>query len=210
MATRVGTVKSYNVHKGWGFVECNGTDVFLMHKELGGKVVSPGDKLKLTITTGEKGKPQASNVSVISSAGEEKYKGRIKSFVQQKGYGFITCDALQGQDIFFMKSDVSERALPILSANQDCTFTLHLGDRGPQAKDITLVGAAGNAVKEAMSGGGGMMTVPFGGGSQGSGGVPMVPLPDVMKLVAMLQGGGGGGMNHLPVQKHMFQKKKWN
>ena len=73
-----GTVKAFNPHKGWGFVECNGTDMFMHKKELNGFCPSKGDQVQFTVGQTEKG-PVAENVRVVGAPEEASYFGQIKS-----------------------------------------------------------------------------------------------------------------------------------
>eukprot|EP00438_Fugacium_kawagutii_P031586 Skav225873 [mRNA] locus=scaffold810:500523:502126:+ [translate_table: standard] len=49
-----GTVTSYNPHKGWGFIECNGQDVFVNRRQCGGYCLAKGMKVAFNVTQGEK------------------------------------------------------------------------------------------------------------------------------------------------------------
>jgi len=71
------------------------------------------------------------------------FSGVVKSFNQQKGWGFIECEethSLYGKDIFVLKS-----ALPGGNAQpgQVANFDVVEGDNGPQAGNIELHPAAG-------------------------------------------------------------------
>merc|ERR1712227_328243 len=66
--------------------------------------------------------------------------------------------------VFFMKHSVSENAREIIGKGSWCTFKLGPeGDRGPQADDVWLIGAAGKEVKQQSKG--------FGNGGGYGGGV---------------------------------------
>merc|ERR1712013_457842 len=104
-----GTVKSYSASKGYGFIEFAGKDVFVGAKDLQGRCMKQGDKATFKLVQGEKG-PTAQNVKVDAADGEAQYKGSIKSFNYQKGFGFISCEAFEDKDIFFMKTELSQQA----------------------------------------------------------------------------------------------------
>lgn len=78
----VGTIKSYNAEKGWGFIACDeamqlyGKDMFLHKKELGDYVPSVGEQVQFTATIGSNGQPQAGSVIV---AGRGSGTGRARS-----------------------------------------------------------------------------------------------------------------------------------
>ena len=68
MSTTTGTVKWFNESKGYGFIEQeSGPDVFAHHSNIigdGFKVLEEGQKVKFTVTQGQKG-PQAENIASI-------------------------------------------------------------------------------------------------------------------------------------------------
>merc|ERR1712217_445373 len=71
--------------------------------------------------------------------GNKLYRGRIKSYNQKTGYGFIQCHEtwnLFGQDIFLHKSQKGE-----LKVDSNVQFRVSWGtgnaaNKGPQAKDV--------------------------------------------------------------------------
>eukprot|EP00438_Fugacium_kawagutii_P030603 Skav228340 [mRNA] locus=scaffold1898:132716:135705:- [translate_table: standard] len=126
-----GTIKSYNPHKGWGFIECNGQDTFVNKKDLKGHCPSKGNQVKFQISQTEKG-TQATNVE------EQSYFGEIKSFNPSKGYGFISCEAFPDKEGF-------SNGTWVISAG--CMSSQLSEDKGPSAKDVMLLGSAGNQVQ---------------------------------------------------------------
>uniref|UniRef100_A0A7S2J857 CSD domain-containing protein n=1 Tax=Alexandrium andersonii TaxID=327968 RepID=A0A7S2J857_9DINO len=60
-----GVVKSFNHAKGWGFIEMEGSDIFLHVKDVVQKETSPqvGDKVTFDVEEGKNGSLKASNVS---------------------------------------------------------------------------------------------------------------------------------------------------
>ncbi|CAK8988032.1 Cold shock protein CspB (Major cold shock protein) [Durusdinium trenchii] len=139
-----GTIKSYNPHKGWGFIECNGQDTFVNKKDLKGHCPSKGHQVKFEISQTEKG-AQATNVEVLVSDEEKAYFGEIKSFNPSKGYGFISCEAFPDKDIFVLKSELPGGFGP---QGGLCKFKVSHEDKGPSAKEVTLLGSAGNQVQQ--------------------------------------------------------------
>jgi len=139
-----GTVNSYNPHKGWGFIECNGQDVFVNKRECAGYCLEKGNKVTFGITTGEKGS-QATEVKVLVSPDEATYHGEIKSFNGNKGYGFIGCEAFPGQDVFVLKSELPGGFAP---QGGHCKFKVKMEEKGPAACEVQLLGAAGNQYQQ--------------------------------------------------------------
>ncbi|CAE7360831.1 cspA [Symbiodinium sp. CCMP2592] len=135
---QTGTVKSYNPHKGWGFVECNGQDSFLHNKELKGQCPSAGDQVSFKVEPSEKG-TVATEVAVQVSSEEAFYAGEIKRFNPVKGYGFISCEAFPEQDVFVLKSELPQGFGP---EGGRCKFKVAKEEKGPAAKQVQLLGAA--------------------------------------------------------------------
>lgn len=61
-----GTVKFFNVSKGFGFItpEGGGKDVFVHANDIGGATLQEGTKVEFDVVPGKKG-PQASGVKVV-------------------------------------------------------------------------------------------------------------------------------------------------
>eukprot|EP00933_Yihiella_yeosuensis_P071814 TRINITY_DN80052_c0_g1_i1.p1 TRINITY_DN80052_c0_g1~~TRINITY_DN80052_c0_g1_i1.p1 ORF type:complete len:174 (+),score=50.10 TRINITY_DN80052_c0_g1_i1:88-609(+) len=157
-----GTVKSYNPHKGWGFVECNGQDSFLNKKELKGFCVSKGNQIKFSVAQGEKGS-YATDVEVLLPPDEISYFGEIKRFNPMKGFGFIACDAFPGQDVFVLRSELPGGFGP---EGGHCRFKVTNEEKGPAAKEVQLLGAAGDQLNQMKQ----MMGWGYGGKGGGWGG----------------------------------------
>ena len=64
---QTGTVKFFNVAKGFGFItpEGGGKDVFVHANDTGGAHLQEGTKVEFEVVEGKKG-PQASGVKVVS------------------------------------------------------------------------------------------------------------------------------------------------
>jgi len=174
-----GTVKTYNAHKGWGFISMNGIDIFLNKKDLKGIIVEPGTPVTFNVTQTDKGQ-QAIDVTVIMNPEQACYLGKVKSFNPSKGFGFITAEAFPGQDIFVLKTDLPGMA----PEDAQVKFKMTMSEKGPQAKEVALLGQASQNA-HMMKGMGKM------GGME-----------EMMAMMMSAMGGGGG----TGVWKPMFQK----
>ena len=63
--------------------------------------------------------------------------GTVKWFNRDKGYGFITRDS--GGDVFVHYSDISDTGYRNLEENDRVEFTVEQGDKGPRAKNVTVL-----------------------------------------------------------------------
>eukprot|EP00931_Biecheleriopsis_adriatica_P059408 TRINITY_DN3554_c0_g1_i6.p1 TRINITY_DN3554_c0_g1~~TRINITY_DN3554_c0_g1_i6.p1 ORF type:complete len:265 (-),score=68.30 TRINITY_DN3554_c0_g1_i6:271-1014(-) len=159
-----GVVKSFNPHKGWGFLEANGQDHFIFKKELKGICIEKGMSVSFNATPNEKGS-QASDVTVLVPPEQAQYFGEVKSFNPNKGFGFITSEAFPGQDVFVLKTEIPGQ---YAATGNQCKFTVVHEVKGIMAKGVQLLGEAGNQanmMKGMMSG----MKGGWGGGSWGGG-----------------------------------------
>ena len=67
----------------------------------------------------------------------ERETGTVKWFNRDKGYGFIARDS--GGDVFVHYSDISDTGYRNLEENDRVEFTVEQGDKGPRAKDVTVL-----------------------------------------------------------------------
>ena len=63
--------------------------------------------------------------------------GTVKWFNAEKGYGFIKDE--EGKDIFVHFSSINSDGYKTLEEGQKVTYDLVETDRGPQAKNVTVV-----------------------------------------------------------------------
>ncbi len=63
--------------------------------------------------------------------------GTVKWFNAEKGYGFIKDE--EGKDIFVHFSSINSDGYKTLEEGQNVTYDLVESDRGPQAKNVTVV-----------------------------------------------------------------------
>ncbi|MGH3033638.1 MAG: cold-shock protein [Gaiellaceae bacterium] len=64
-------------------------------------------------------------------------QGTVKWFSNEKGYGFIERE--QGEDVFVHFSAITMEGYKSLQEGQRVEFDVEQGDKGLQAKNVTLV-----------------------------------------------------------------------
>lgn len=151
-----GTVKSFNSEKGWGFFESAeshalyGCDIFVVRHTLLPQQMDyliPGTPVSFCVVQGTKGMC-ASEVSFgpesnsAATATDGKFQGVVKSYNATKGYGFVTCPATDqqfGRDVFLIRTEVPSGNI---MAGTDVAFDVFVGDRGPTAHNIIILGKA--------------------------------------------------------------------
>ena len=62
-------------------------------------------------------------------------KGTVKWFNQDKGFGFITGE--DGKDVFAHYSQIQKDGFKSLEENEEVTYEVTQGQKGPQASNIT-------------------------------------------------------------------------
>eukprot|EP00747_Dinoflagellata_sp_TGD_P086995 gnl/TRDRNA2_/TRDRNA2_163489_c0_seq7.p1 gnl/TRDRNA2_/TRDRNA2_163489_c0~~gnl/TRDRNA2_/TRDRNA2_163489_c0_seq7.p1 ORF type:complete len:219 (+),score=40.84 gnl/TRDRNA2_/TRDRNA2_163489_c0_seq7:111-767(+) len=181
-----GICKSYNPHKGWGFISSNGKEYFFVRKELNGYWAEPGTEMSFNIGADEKGRPLANEIQVKQEEDPEKQKyiGTVKSFDEKAGYGFIECGAtraIHGKDVFVMgKHCVNE--VGHVPVGGHCKFHVTIAEKGPMAKDVVFIGWAGHEVDHAIKAKRDEYSQLY-----------QDPLTQVMNMVSQAWGGGGKG-----------------
>ncbi len=63
--------------------------------------------------------------------------GKVKFFVADKGYGYITVDG--GEDVFVHVTAIMTEGVDALEEGQSVTFDIVEGQRGEQAANVKLV-----------------------------------------------------------------------
>lgn len=138
-----GAIKFFNAQKGWGFIECvqtqeiYGKDIIVLKSDLAAGTAKAGDPVTFDLVQGPKG-PQAANVQQGGMPGE--YRGVIKSFNPQKGFGFIECaqtQAIYGKDIIVLKTELPSG---VVDTGHSVSFEVAQGPKGPQAANVLLQG----------------------------------------------------------------------
>ena len=67
-------------------------------------------------------------------------KGKINKLVRDWGFGFI--DAVDGREIFFHRSSLTETSFDALKEDQELEFEVEKSDKGPRAINVRVVEAA--------------------------------------------------------------------
>mmetsp|Transcript_63022 Transcript_63022/g.117903 ORF Transcript_63022/g.117903 Transcript_63022/m.117903 type:complete len:381 (+) Transcript_63022:60-1202(+) len=196
-----GVVKSFNPLKGWGFITSSetGGDLLLLKTELGGYSVTAGDQVTFSVRETPKGL-QAADVKILTTLdGSQTFIGLVKSFNAEKGFGFLSSDAVTqtfGKDVFFMRSQLpGGNIMPGAQA----AFKAQSGERGPcvvgEIQDLS--GFAGNPMQGAM--GGGMMQGQMMGQQMG---IPQMGGQHMMQQLVPMPGVYGPGVG-VPTQTQL-------
>lgn len=145
------TVTWYEPGKGYGFAtpDGGGTDVFVHSSAIvTGGVLATGQRVAFLVEPGEKG-PQATHVLPLGGAAGlpapgDGADGTVTWYDQGKGFGFVTPDA-GGPDVFVHANALVE-GLTYLAEGDRVAFDVAQGDKGPQARGVSLVSEAEGAV----------------------------------------------------------------
>ncbi|EYR63335.1 cold-shock protein [Actinotalea ferrariae CF5-4] len=144
----LGTVSWYEPTKGYGFVapEGVGAEIFVHSSAIvGGGVIVDGQRVAFLVVEGEKG-PQADHLLPLGpgaaqqAAVSDGADGTVSFYDADKGFGFATQDS-GGEDVF-VHAKALAGGLTELSEGDRITFEVAASDRGPQARDVRLVGGA--------------------------------------------------------------------
>ena len=79
----------------------------------------------------------------------ERITGTVKWFSTEKGYGFIQRE--QGSDVFVHYSAIQGGGFKTLNEGQRVEFTVESSPKGPQAANVTVVGAPEQAFQSSWS-----------------------------------------------------------
>lgn len=98
-----GIVKSFVWGKGWGFITCEGEDIFFHVSDFRRGIPTEASEVSFVLgdNPANPGKKVAQEIHGTDTPGS--IQGTVKSFAGSTGYGFITVD---GRDIFVHQRDV--------------------------------------------------------------------------------------------------------
>ncbi|GAB2466509.1 cold-shock protein [Xylanimonas ulmi] len=143
----LGTVTWYEPAKGYGFAQPDdgGAEIFVHSSAIvGGGVISQGQRLAFLVVDGARG-PQADHVlplgATVARPVSDGADGTVSWYDDVKGFGFIAPDA--GGDDVFVHVNALDRGLTELSDGDRVTYDVVDGDRGPNARNVQLVGSSG-------------------------------------------------------------------
>ena len=139
-----GTVKRFDVEKGFGFLspDDGGRDVFVHWSSIvddgGFRTLEQGQRVAFDVVQGERG-PQAADVAPLDRPTPAPVAGRTEGtvlwFAADKGFGFVQ-PADGGPDVFVHASALAPSAGPVLEPGQRVELDVVPGDRGPQGQDV--------------------------------------------------------------------------
>ncbi|MDT0165999.1 cold shock domain-containing protein [Actinotalea sp. AC32] len=153
----LGTVTWYEPGKGYGFVtpDGGGAEIFVHSSAIvGGGVITDGQRVAFLVVDGEKG-PQADHLLPLGpEAGQGGQGGRsgrqgaapdgadgtVTWYDTEKGFGFVAPDT-GGEDVF-VHAKALAGGLRELAEGDRVTYGVTAGDRGPQGRDVRLVGGS--------------------------------------------------------------------
>jgi len=143
----LGTVVWYEPAKGYGFVTPDGgRDEIFLHSSaiVGGGVVAEGQRVAFLVVEGEKG-PQADHLLPLGAQAAQPAvdgaDGTVTWYDEVKGFGFVAPDG-GGDDVFVHVSALG-RGLTELAEGARVMYDVVEGDKGPNARNVQLVGGSG-------------------------------------------------------------------
>ena len=138
-----GTVKRFDVEKGFGFLspDDGGRDVFVHWTSLvddgGFRTLEQGQRVEFDVVQGDRG-PQAADVTPLDRTPVPvpgRTEGTVLWFAADKGFGFVQ-PADGGPDVFVHATALAPSAGSALEPGQLVELDVVPGDRGPQGQDV--------------------------------------------------------------------------
>ena len=144
----LGTVTWYEPAKGYGFLtpDGGGAEIFVHSSAIvGGGVITEGQRVAFLVVDGEKG-PQADHLLPLGAqaaqqaAPSDGADGTVSWYAEDKGFGFIA-PVSGGPDVFVHVRALAG-GLTELHEGDRVTYETTEGEKGPQARDVRLVGGS--------------------------------------------------------------------
>jgi len=171
MASFQGTVTSYGMKKGYGFISSEQIqgDVFFLRRSLPAEFADgfypeldfqlKGTRVSFNVQRSQTGKSEATNIKFVPTQGKP-VVGEVKTYSEAKGYGFIASSSIGGQDVLFSRRDVPQMMQGADLKGQKCVFIVNQKPDGKlQANDLKFKKMRANQLA-LMGGGKGMMGMP--------------------------------------------------
>jgi CspA family cold shock protein len=76
------------------------------------------------------------DVCFIRNMDKKRYRGTVKWFSPEKGFGFISVE--DREDIFVYYTDILSKGFKVLNKGQAVEFEIAAGDRGLEAKRVKI------------------------------------------------------------------------
>jgi len=168
-----GVVKSVNPEKAWGHISCEavtqnfGKDAFLRRSEIEAHALDINMQVSFRIEHASKGPQAVEVVPMPDGAFGGVFEGKVKSFNETKGWGFVTSQEVQnifGKDIFLHKRELNDQ---IPGEGAAVQFSVEQGPKGQlEARNVLLsqgpvVGVPGSGYSGAKKGGGKARAAPY-------------------------------------------------
>ncbi len=144
----LGTVSWYEPGKGYGFLtpDGGGAEIFVHGSAIVvGGVISQGQRVAFLVVDGEKG-PQAEHVLPLGADAarpavvDDGADGTVTWYDAGKGFGFVTPDSGDGDLFVHVRALLG--GLTELAEGDRVTFDVAESEKGPQARNVQLVGGS--------------------------------------------------------------------
>jgi CspA family cold shock protein len=151
----LGTVTWYEPAKGYGFItpDGGGAEIFVHSSAIvGGGVIADGQRVAFLVVDGEKG-PQADHLLPLGAdaaqqAASDGADGTVSWYDAEKGFGFVAPES-GGEDVFVHVRALAGGLTELFEGDR-VTYDVAASEKGPQARDVQLVG--GSAPRRAPAG----------------------------------------------------------
>jgi CspA family cold shock protein len=138
------TVARFEAARGFGFVALSdgSPDAFLHVSALsttGRESVSPGERLRVKVADGPKGREVVEVVSVEpAKAVGQKIQGTVKWFNPEKGFGFVAPDDGE-KDVFVGMRTLRPAGIAKLIPGQRVEIEVMAGAKSPEARSLKII-----------------------------------------------------------------------